>query len=162
MMDDTAAALGILAVLGGFIFIVVLIAIACYVLMALGLYKLAKNRGIENPWLAWIPIAQYYTLGKLIGSLNIGGWQVPTVELFLPIGALVVMFLNWIPVIGWLLSLAYFVLYLFAIYKLYKMYRPQSAVLWLVLSIIFPFMGAIFLFVMRNDSPVTTDGTFAA
>lgn len=39
--------------------------LASYVLMALGLYTLAKRRGITSPWLAWLPIADSWILGSL-------------------------------------------------------------------------------------------------
>lgn len=40
-----------------------LISIATYVLMAIGLYTIAKRRGIRNPWLAWIPFGSTWLLG---------------------------------------------------------------------------------------------------
>ena len=39
--------------------------IAMYVLQALGMYRIANRRGIPNPWLAWIPVAQMWTLGSI-------------------------------------------------------------------------------------------------
>ena len=39
------------------------VAAAAYVLMALGLYTIAKKRNIKNPWLAWIPVADLWLLG---------------------------------------------------------------------------------------------------
>lgn len=155
MYDYEAAGFGlgaIIALAAGLIFFFVIIGIVLHILMALGLYKMAQNRGIENAWLAWIPVANLYIVGKLIGSLSIGSWEVPSVELFLPIGGVASVILGQIPVIGGLISLAFAVLVLFALYKLFKMYRPQSATLWLILSILLFFMGPIFLFIMRNDS----------
>ncbi|MCX7708596.1 MAG: hypothetical protein N2484_01975 [Clostridia bacterium] len=157
---DNAGALGILAFLGMFMLVFVIIGIVAYVLMALGLYTMAKNRGIENPWLAWIPIANLYILAKLIGTLSIGGWQVPNLEMFLPLATVVVVFTSWIPVLGFLISIANVVLLAFALHKLYKMYRPEQATLWLILTIvgfvtgILAILGPIFLFIMRNDTPV--------
>ena len=40
-----------------------LVSIASYVLMALGMYTIAKRRGIRNPWLAWIPFGSSWMLG---------------------------------------------------------------------------------------------------
>lgn len=34
-----------------------------YVLSSLSLYTIAKRRQINNPWLAWIPFASYWTMG---------------------------------------------------------------------------------------------------
>ena len=41
-----------------------LIGIATYVLSALGLYTIAKRRGLNHPWLAWIPVASAWTVGS--------------------------------------------------------------------------------------------------
>ncbi len=40
-----------------------ILAIVGYVLGALGLYTIAKRRGINNPWLAWVPVADMWVLG---------------------------------------------------------------------------------------------------
>lgn len=39
--------------------------IACYVLTSVGLYTMAKSRGISSPWLAWIPVANLWLIGSL-------------------------------------------------------------------------------------------------
>ena len=39
--------------------------IAAYVLRSVGLYTIAKRRGISNPWLAWIPVAWVWVLGSI-------------------------------------------------------------------------------------------------
>ena len=42
-----------------------LLSIASYVLTALALYTIARRRGLNNPWLAWIPVADCWLLGSL-------------------------------------------------------------------------------------------------
>ena len=37
--------------------------IATYVLKSLGMYTIAKRRGISKPWLAWVPFGQSWMLG---------------------------------------------------------------------------------------------------
>lgn len=37
--------------------------IALYVFRSLGLYAIAKNRGIRHPWFAWVPVVDQYLLG---------------------------------------------------------------------------------------------------
>lgn len=39
--------------------------IACYVLGSLGLYTIAKRRGISKPWLAWIPVVSVWIVGSI-------------------------------------------------------------------------------------------------
>lgn len=42
-----------------------LLAIAMYVLSSLGLYTLAKRRGLKNPWLSWVPVINCWIIGSL-------------------------------------------------------------------------------------------------
>ena len=37
--------------------------IASYVLRALGLYTIAKRRGINHPWMGWVPVLDLWVLG---------------------------------------------------------------------------------------------------
>lgn len=39
--------------------------IAGYFLRSIGLHSIAKRRGINNPWLAWIPVAWVWILGSI-------------------------------------------------------------------------------------------------
>lgn len=41
------------------------IAILSYVLQSLGMYSIAKRRGIHKPWLAWIPLGNVWILGSI-------------------------------------------------------------------------------------------------
>jgi len=136
-----------------FTIIGVILGIAAYVLTALGLYSIAKNRGMENPWLAWIPIAQFYIIGAIVKELKFGtSFTIPKMELVLPLGCLAVAILSWIPVLGWLISIAYAVVAIYSLYIMYQKYVPQQAVLYTVLSCIGLF--AIFIFVIRQKTPV--------
>lgn len=42
-----------------------LVSLAIYVLTAYSLYAIAQRRGLRNPWLAWIPVAQLWTIGAI-------------------------------------------------------------------------------------------------
>ena len=39
--------------------------IASYIMTSLGLYRVAKRRGIQDPWMAWIPFASDWLLGSI-------------------------------------------------------------------------------------------------
>ena len=41
------------------------LAVLIYILEALGMYTIAKRRGIHNPWLAWIPVGQSWIMGSI-------------------------------------------------------------------------------------------------
>lgn len=49
----------------GILLLVLLYSVLVYVLQSLGTYTIAKRRGIHNPWLAWIPVANMWTLGSI-------------------------------------------------------------------------------------------------
>lgn len=125
----------LLAVLGVFIFIFAIIGITLYVLYSYSLYKMAIKQGIENPWLAFIPIAQNYTIGRLIKNLKVFDFEIPRIEVVLPAAALIVLIFNNVDFIGPLLSLANFILMLFVLNKLYNMYKPENSTLYTILSI---------------------------
>ena len=42
-----------------------ILSIVTYIFYSIGLYSIAKRRGIHHPWLAWIPIAKVWTLGSV-------------------------------------------------------------------------------------------------
>ena len=42
-----------------------LLNVAAYVLTALALYTVANRRGLNNPWLAWIPVANTWLVGSI-------------------------------------------------------------------------------------------------
>ncbi len=66
-----------MAFLGVFLALyVIIIAIALaaslttYILNSIGLMTIAKNRGIKNPWMAWIPFASSYLFGVVSDDIN--------------------------------------------------------------------------------------------
>ena len=38
-------------------------ALAMYVLKSVGLYTIARRRGLKNPWMAWVPVLNHWLLG---------------------------------------------------------------------------------------------------
>ncbi|MEA4806104.1 DUF4190 domain-containing protein [Acetobacterium wieringae] len=149
----------IMSVLGIILVVSLVIGLICYVFNSLGLYTMAKNRNLDNPWLAWIPLASNYLMGELINDdVSISTWHIPYAKLFLPLMGLaltvVMTILGFIPYLGAfmgiLLSLALSFYYYAAQFWLYSIYDKDHRVLYLVLSIIFPFLGPIFVFIIRN------------
>lgn len=42
-----------------------LFSIAAYILTAIAIYTVSRRRGLRNPWLAWVPVANVWLLGSL-------------------------------------------------------------------------------------------------
>lgn len=62
---DEEILLMVLGILGIVALVISAVAIVGYVLQSVGLYTIAKNRGIKNPWLAWLPIGNYWIAGSI-------------------------------------------------------------------------------------------------
>lgn len=45
--------------------VILSVGLVCYILNAVGLYRIAKRRGIHHAWLAWIPIGSEWLLGSI-------------------------------------------------------------------------------------------------
>lgn len=155
-MDQTffAFLLGLGATFG----LILFVSVIGYCLLAIGLMTMARQRGLDNPWLAWIPIAQLYLLGQLIHTVDFGKYKIENAPLVLLLGNVAVIVLGFIPVIGAILQLAFFIILAAALYKLYAMYRPENATLYLVLSIIFPSIAiGIIIFRLRHYNLVIAE-----
>jgi len=129
-----------------------------FFLFSYGLYTISHNRGLSPDWLSWIPVGQLYVLGAIAKKT----FGIPRMGLVLLIGAITLFFLIWVPFIGGiylyiylLLLLAYVVLVIGSLNSLYRQYAPRRAVLYTVLSCIG--LGPVFVFVIRNNTPVETD-----
>ena len=156
--------------------------VVAYVLQALSLQAVAKRRGIEKPFLAWIPIANMWLLGCIsdqyqyltrgvdrkyrskllwlmiatfIGLVPMyivefamlfasgAGAAAGTVTL---LTVLTIVFALLVVVIAVVASLYQYV----AIYDYFHSCQPDSAVWYLVLSMVVPFVYPVFVFTLRN------------
>lgn len=92
LSDNQAAAAG-MALLGGMMFVFLLIFGVFYVYMSLALQTIAKKTNTENPWLAWIPIV------NIILMLNIAKkplwWMI---LFFVPLVSIVILILVWMEI----------------------------------------------------------------
>lgn len=109
---DTAAAL---AFVGAYMVVVLVIAIACYVVFSLAHMKALKALGYDKPWMAWIPFANYYAYADSVTQGQ------DSVTLFGNVTIPVMVYKLWwiasfvapfIPVIGTLLSTVITVIFL--------------------------------------------------
>ena len=146
-----------LAILGVLLIFVAIIGIVFYVIYSYALYKMAVKQGLENSWLAFIPIAQSYIIGRLIKTLKVFDFEIPRIEIVLPVAALVVLVFSQVEILGGLLSLANFILVLFALNRLYKLYKPENATLYTVLSIFG--LPVPFIFLSLKDLDQVVEGS---
>lgn len=67
MLDgaDEELLLLVAGIVGIVALVIALVSLVGYVFRSLGLYTIAKRRGIRNPWLAWLPIGYYWIAGSI-------------------------------------------------------------------------------------------------
>ncbi|AQS58173.1 hypothetical protein [Desulforamulus ferrireducens] len=149
--------LGLLLAIGGITLVVSFIALGgLYLLFSYGLYKLADRADVENSWLAFIPLVQYYTMGKVIKELKIGSWTVPYLPWVLLLAPFAYCILAQIPIINTIISVLYVLFYIIVTYTLFKKYSHHALIM-TIIGFFLPFMYPIFVFAIRNNHPITPD-----
>ena len=169
---------------------IVIIALAMYLLKAVGLYGMAKSSGFSSPWRSFIPFANIFLFGKIAEryvkkdgkrSAKFGGlllaFEILTlvfafVTMAFVIGMIFVLataendselaYSILAPMVAMLIScfllmgvaIAYVVIYYVALWRIFTAFDYNNATVYFVLSILFSFLGPIFLFVLRNKQPV--------
>lgn len=156
----------------------VTLAAVSYVFLALGLQTIARQRGINNPWLAWVPVARNWLLGCISDQYQYVKQGrstrrrtllvvLPVVEAALMavsfVSGLFAMILNaeagatldttsaLLAASLLLVRLVSFVFQTLAVYDLHRSCRPDYAKLLLVLGILIPCVRAVAVFLFRDQ-----------
>lgn len=98
-----------------------------YFLISAGLSGLARKRGITNYGVAWIPVARYYLLGKVLRDELVvtPKIRIPYFQIILPLLNLIALFDT---VMSGLFFLAFLVLRVIAFISLFRLYQDQNAI----------------------------------
>lgn len=163
-----------------FVLLMLAFAIVSYVLSSVGLYRIAKRRGIHHPWLAWIPVGNGWLLGSISDHYQYVAKQKVTkhrkVMLTLQIiscafgfvyglftaltaiagnsagsaiGMIAVMVIAYLAALG--ISIAYTVFCYISYYDLFQSCKPGTAVVFLVLGIVFTVTLPFFVFACSSS-----------
>ena len=130
-----------------------LIAAVLYIFQSVGLYTLAKRRGLRYPGLAWVPVASGWTLGCLADQYDSAACvlfdEIPE-EVMVPYATRTLTILILLNMLSSGLSIVYLVFFYIALYKIYKSCDPDTALPFLLLSIFISVTLPFFLFAGRN------------
>ncbi len=150
-------------VLGGLaIFIVILaliilaIAIILYVFQSIALSQLAKKNNMANPWMAWIPVANMYLLGKMGFEMYAPKEKRNEVFTWVLLGCSAASILLSDTSISGLITLALTVFNTWAYYYIFNKINNKNCVLYTVLTAIFG-LGGIFLYCNRKNFVAADD-----
>ncbi len=143
--------LGILTVIG----IIMTIGLLLHLVQAYGLYQMALRINEPNPWLAFIPFAQAYIIGQILGKVKVGDTVLEKPNLsYAIVGIVLGMFVAGnIPIFGGLVSLAGMIALYVVFYFLFDKYS-ENAVILIVIGVLtcglaIPFIVAA----LRNNEP---------
>ena len=154
--------------------VVFIISIALWIAMEYPFYRMAKRQGMSNAWLAFIPYGNLYITLKLSPrQFNLFNWikydnRTKAFWLFLiATGIYIILilpmsFISMIPVLGWLLFMAYIIAYLLISYGI--MWRmnydilitygmPEHAMWVSIVNIFFPLLMTVFAYIIMNKEP---------
>lgn len=123
--ESFGALLGIYAV---YCLVVIAITLGAYVLQSVGMYSIARRRGISKAWLAWLPLGDLWILGSISDQYQ----YVVHGRVRNKRKALVVL-----NVICWLLYCAVFVVLLIAVNQMVVNGRTGQAMLTLTYGMLF-------------------------
>ncbi len=142
----SAAILNTLGIIFRVIFGVIL-----YLVFSFSLYTMVKKRGMHNPWLAWIPIVNFYCVGKIVGDIKIFKLHLTNTEIILPLAFALFIGLTYIPLVGFILSAAGLLVLVLAMHKLYQLFDPENAFILTILTAILPVIAApVIMFIYRE------------
>jgi hypothetical protein len=134
--------------------IVIVILIIAYLSNSFGLRNMAKKLKIRNSWVAWVPFFNVYLIGKIAGDqVVIFNKVLPKLGRTLLIGLLLVFIFSSIPFAGLIMIIAYSIVYLTALNKVYKIFDKEHAVTFIVLSIILEITASFFIFFASRHEP---------
>lgn len=118
-----------------------------WLIRSIGIYVMAKRKGDKLAFLAFIPYCDLFTMGKIVGKIKILGIEIPKPEYVLPL-LILSMYLPYAATISVML---YVYVYSTFLYTIYQEYCPNFAVIFVILSILLPFLIPLFLFFIRNN-----------
>lgn len=151
MMDTptyitSAAILSTLGIVFGIIFSVLL-----HLLFSYSLYMMVKKRAMPNPWLAWIPIVNFYCIGKITGDIKIFKLNLTNMEIILPLAFALFIGLAYIPLVGFILSATGLLVLVIAMHKLYEKFDSENAFILTIMTAVLPIIAApIIMFIYRE------------
>ena len=131
--------------------IVAVLAIVCYILISIALYRMASNRDIEYAWLAFIPLGNAYIQGMVIEDFNIFNFTVPNAQYVLPMLPVVLYVLSSIGIPQTVAALVVFIISLFALYELFMILDEDTAKRNIILSAVIPITTPFILFSLRDN-----------
>lgn len=145
-LDGAFIGLGIILLVIGLV--VVLLVILSYIFQSIALYKLAATNNVANPWLAWIPFASMYILGKLGFEIYASDEKKNEAFTWILLGSSVATLV--LDGLAGLAGISVLVFSTWAYYNIFNKINNRNCVLFTVLTALFGIGGWILFFNRKN------------
>lgn len=150
-MNDLSGLGNVMAIIGAFLILFLIFLILLYVFYSMGLYEMAAKRNIENAWLAWIPIGNYFIMGMIAKENS----KLKNLEYILlgigVLGFLCSIFIGSSSGISKFLSILTLLLTFYALFIIYKSYSQYFIVMTIFTVITLGLLAPFFVFAIRNN-----------
>ncbi|MGP4106463.1 hypothetical protein [Virgibacillus sp. L01] len=145
---------GLLMFLAGFLLLILfllVVAIVFHILMAIGLFKMAKREGKSDlAWMAWIPIVNTFLITQLVEN-DVHESLRGKFTLVYGVTMACAFFLSWfIPFVG----LASNILLVYGFYFIIKRYSKNETLQLVLVIVTFMITMPIQFFLFRNREPI--------
>lgn len=139
---------GILAVLMAVLVPTLLFGFLAYFLFCFGLYRIATAKHLPNAALSFVPIANFYIMGLIVGTLDVPfmSLHIPKMEIVFPVCLLASFALNFIPLIGWLIGLCALLLIVFVYEAIFARIYQKRCMGRAIVCAILPFVAPFVMF----------------
>jgi len=142
----SAVILSTLGIIFGIIFGVLL-----HLLFSYSLHTMVKKRGMPNPWLAWIPVVNFYCIGKMTGNISIFKLNLTNMEIILPFAFALFIGLAYVPLVGFILSAIGLLVLVIAMHRLYETFDRKNAFVLTIMTAVLPIIAApVIMFIYRE------------
>lgn len=123
-------------------FIAAIVALVSYVLGGLGLMRMADRLGIKNSFFAWLPVLNFYLLGKIAFGQESGlKWILVAL---LPLSV--------IPgTVGYVFAIAFYVVLAYAGYKIFEKFSDKAILMTVFNILTGTALSTVFFFAIRNN-----------
>ena len=125
--------------------------VVIYAACAYSLYVIGKKNNVENTWLAFIPILQYYIIGSICEEYQIFGYRIKNLKWTLCIIAAVQMLASVSTAFGaGIVGIVAGLLIALIMHKFFYLFSPERATIYALLCVFGRLPLAIILFLVKD------------
>ncbi len=141
-----------------------ILAFISYIISAVCLHKIAVRNDINPAWIAYIPILQFFIIGKAIEEYSVFGYRIPKTQWTIFIVIVLKYLTTLIPHFGIILGIIVTALWVLFLHKFFYLFDSRRAFLYALLCILGDVLVniplIILLIILRDKTMVNSPATY--